>query len=42
MNYEKPDVNLIASAVETIKGSSKDDDVAESTLATIDAYEADE
>ena len=42
MNYEKPDVALIASAVETIQAVGKDDDVAEGGGFTIDAYRADE
>jgi len=43
MTYEKPHVALIASAVETIQGSGKGDDVIEGpVLNTTSAYEADE
>jgi hypothetical protein len=41
MSYEKPQVVLIASAVETIQGG-KNDDTAESGFPTTAAYEADE
>jgi hypothetical protein len=43
MNYEKPCVVLIASAVDTIKGQTKGDDLPESPIqASVTAYEADE
>jgi len=49
MNYEKPNVGLIISAVETIKGNDKGDNCNLDALqppftfgSTISAYEADE
>ena len=43
MRYEKPEIGLNASAVETIKGQNKDDlPVVDSQRSTISAYEADE
>ena len=44
MSYEKPEVALIASAVETIQSAGKGDEQGEGSpvLTTISAYEADE
>jgi len=43
MNYEKPHVALVASAIETIKTSSKGQDPnPDSQFVTEPAYEADE
>ena len=43
MKYEKPNVALVASAVEAVKGGPpKDSDQIDSTQTTVNAYEADE
>jgi hypothetical protein len=43
MNYEKPHIALVASAIETIKTSSKGQDPnPDSQFVTEPAYEADE
>jgi hypothetical protein len=44
MNYEKPNVVLVASAVDAVKGVSKSDDPIDSSngLTVASAYESDE
>lgn len=43
MNYEKPNVALVASAVEAVKSSQKDlNDIVDQLRSTVSAYEADE
>jgi hypothetical protein len=44
MNYEKPNVALVASAIEAIKNDGKEDPVQpdNALVSTIGAYQADE
>lgn len=43
MKYEKPNLALVASAVEAIKGGPpKDSDQIDTNQSTVNAYEADE
>ena len=44
MNYEKPNVALVASAVEAVKGEGKDDSPLQDAVHTVtmSAYQADE